>query len=169
MKLASLMASVEATRPPTLTEAPLPNRMPLGLTRNTLPLDDRLPRMLDGLAPTTRFSATELLPGCTNCTDSPAWMPKLCQLMATLGVVWVMTMAPGVPPMLALPAETTPPAGSARTLAPQAIIRETARIFRPKPAWAPAPAVQEEIFLPALRVFSETATKVPVWSFQMER
>ena len=67
--------------------------------------------MLEGFAPTTRLSATELLPGCTNCTDSPALMPKLCQLIATLGVVWVIVMLPAVPPMLALPADTTPPIG----------------------------------------------------------
>ncbi|MNY29499.1 hypothetical protein D3C86_1635450 [compost metagenome] len=54
------MPSVEATRPPTLTEAPLPNRMPLGLTRKTLPLADRLPRIADGSVPTTRLSATAL-------------------------------------------------------------------------------------------------------------
>ena len=101
--------------------------------------------MLDGSAPITRLSATELLPGCTNCTDSPALMPKLCQLMTTFGVGWAWTPAP------------------------QAIIRETARIFRLKQAWPPAAEVQDDIFLPALRVFSETATKVPVWSFQMER
>ena len=116
----------------------------------------------------TRLSATELLPGCMNCTDSPARMPKLCQLMATLDVLWVIVMLPGVPPMLALPADTTPPVGWASAPALQAIIRETARIFRPKRVWPPA-AVQDEIFLPALRVFSETATKVPVWSFQIER
>jgi hypothetical protein len=71
--------------------------------------------------------------------------------------------------MVALPADTTPPAGWANTLAPQAIIRETARMFSPKRAWPPAAVVQEDALLPALRVFSETATKVPVWSFQMER
>ncbi len=113
----------------------------------------------------TRFSATELLPGCTNWTDWPALMPKLSQLIATLGVVWVIVMAPAVPPMVALPADTTPPTGWACTPAPQAIIKETARIFRlklpPAPA-AAAAAVHDDIFLPALRVFSETATKVPV-------
>ena len=113
MKSASLIAMVDATNPPTLTDAPWPNRMPLGLTRNTLPLAERLPRMLDGSEPTTRLSATELLLGCTNCTDSPALIPKLCQLMATFDVVWVMVIFPEVPPMLAAPAATTPPTGCA--------------------------------------------------------
>ena len=141
----------------------------MGLTRNTLPLADRLPRMWEGFAPITRLSATELLPGCTNCTDWPGWMPKLCQLIATFGVVWVIVMWAALPPMVALPAVTTPPVGWAWTPAPQASISETARIFRLKLAWPPAAEVQDEVFLPALRVFSETATKVPVWSFQMER
>src|SRR3954470_13735249 len=93
MKSASLMDRVEATRPPTLTDAPLPNRMPFGLTRNTRPLADRLPKMADGSAPSTRFSATELLLGCLNCTDSPAAMPKLCQLMVVLELPWVIVVA----------------------------------------------------------------------------
>ena len=66
MKLASVMFSVDATRPLTLTDAPLPNRMPLGLTRNTLPLAERLPKIADGSGPSTRLSATELLLGWTN-------------------------------------------------------------------------------------------------------
>ncbi len=70
MKSLSLMLRVDATSPPTLTDAPLPNRMPFGFTRNTLPLADRPPRMLDGSAPSTRLSATELLLGCTNFTVS---------------------------------------------------------------------------------------------------
>ena len=57
------MSSVEATRPPTLTLAPLPNKMPLGLTRNTLPLALSEPRKLVGSEPSTRFKATALLLG----------------------------------------------------------------------------------------------------------
>ena len=86
MKSPSLSPRVEPTRPPTLTDAPLPNRMPFGLIRNTLPFALRLPRMLDGSLPMTRFSATELLFGCTNCTLSPAAILKLCQLIATFCV-----------------------------------------------------------------------------------
>ena len=71
--------------------------------------------------------------------------------------------------MVALPADTTPPTGCAWTPAPQASIRETASTFSLKLASPPAAEVPDDIFLPALRVFSETATKVPVWSFQMER
>ena len=89
--------------------------------------------------------------------------------MATFGVVCVIVMLPAVPPMVALPADTTPPTGWAWALAQQASIRDTARIFSLELASPRAAEVQDEIFLPALRVFSETATKVPVWSFRMER
>ena len=143
--------------------------MPLGLTKNTLPLAVKLPRMLEGLAPTTRLSATELLLGCTNWTDSPALMPKLCQLMMALDVDCVITILPGAPPIVAEPAATTPPAGWACAPAPQAIIRQTARVLSEKLTRPPAEAAQDEMRLPALRVFSETATKVFVCSFQMER
>ena len=69
--------------------------------------------MLDGSAPSTRLSVTELLLGCTNWTDSPAAMLKLCQLMAALEVDWLMVVLPAPLLMLAPPAATTPPAGSA--------------------------------------------------------
>src|SRR4051812_15341991 len=84
MKSASAMFSVEATRPPTLTDAPLPNSTPFGFTRNTLPLDDRLPKMLDASDPSTRLSATEFVPGCAKRTLSPAAMLKLCQFTMRL-------------------------------------------------------------------------------------
>jgi hypothetical protein len=57
MKSPSLMFKVDATNPPTLTEDPAPNRMPLGLTKNTWPLAERLPKMTEGSAPITRFNA----------------------------------------------------------------------------------------------------------------
>ena len=46
------MFSVEATRAPTLTEAPWPNRTPFGLTRKTLPFALRLrfDAVVDGVA-----------------------------------------------------------------------------------------------------------------------
>ena len=113
MKSPSVMFRVEATSPPTLTDAPWPNRMPFGLTRNTLPLADRLPRMLEGSEPSTRLSATELLLGCTNWTASPAAMLKLCQLIAAFWVDWLMVVLPAPVLMLAPPAATTPPAGRA--------------------------------------------------------
>ena len=96
-------------------------------------------------------------------------MPKLCQLIATFGVVWVIVMLAEVPPIVALPADTTPPTGWAWMPAPQAISREKARIFSLKLPSPPQAEVQDEMFLPALLVFSDTATKVLVWSFQIDR
>src|SRR5450830_1157622 len=163
MKSLSAMFKVEATKPPTLTEAPLPNKMPFGFTRNTLPLAVKLPRMLDGSAPSTRLRTTELLLGCTKRTASPDAMLKLCQLMAAFCVDWLMVVLPATVLMLAPPAATTPPKGSATEMAKACRAKHT---FSPVP---PVPWLQDEVFLPALLAFSETATKVPVVSFQMDR
>jgi hypothetical protein len=81
MKLASVIPSVDATSPPTFIWAPGANNIPLGLTRKTLPLADKVPKMADGSAPRTRFSATELLLGCWKVTASAGPIPKLCQLI----------------------------------------------------------------------------------------
>src|SRR3990172_4961119 len=107
------MFNVDATSPPTFTCAPLPNKMPFGFIRNTLPLADRLPRMLEGSEPSTRLSAIELLLGWTNWTASLCPMLKLCQLIATFWLDWLMVILPGLPAMLALPADTAPPVGRA--------------------------------------------------------
>ena len=179
MKSASSSCRVEATSPPTFTDAPGPNRMPLGLIKNTWPFDVRLPKMAEASAPITRLSATEARPGCTNCTDCPAPMPKLCHWMATFGVVWVMVMRPEVPPMAALPALTTPPVGLACARPPQASIKAMGRYcHRPRPAqlrWAKrvcdtAPGVPTDApdFLVPLAC-SEVATQVRVWGHQMDR
>src|SRR3954470_9022147 len=126
MKSASLIDSVEATRPPTFTDAPLPNRMPLGLTRNTRPLAERLPKIADGSAPSTRLSATELLVGCLNCTDSPAAMPKPCQLMVVFALPCVMVVVLPLVVMVAVPAATTPPDGAACSPVANAASRQAA-------------------------------------------
>src|SRR5450830_1858489 len=172
MKSLSAMFKVEATKPPTLTEAPLPNKMPFGFTRNTLPLAVKLPRMLDGSAPSTRLRTTELLLGCTKRTASPDAMLKLCQLMTAFCVDWLMVVLPATVLMLAPPAATTPPTGSAKALPPKDRATEMAKACSAKHTLAPVPPVpwlQDEVFLPALLAFSETATKVPVVSFQMDR
>src|SRR6185369_7651700 len=129
MKSPSLMLRVDATRPATFTCAPWANRMPFGFTRNTLPLADRLPRMLEGSGPVTRLSATELEFGCTNLTASTCPILKLCQLMAAFWLDWVMVMVPAPPEIVALPAETAPPVGRAWALLPSASITETASPF----------------------------------------
>ena len=124
--------------------------------------------MRDGSAPSTRFSATELVLGCTNWTDSPALIPKLCQLIATLAVLCVIVILPGVPPIVAPPDETTPPVGWAWTAAVQASIKASTRVFARNISWLRGAAEREEVLLPPLSVASETATKVPECSFQME-
>ncbi len=158
--------SVEATKPPTFTLACGPNKMPLGLSKNTWPLDDRRPKMLEASAPSTRLSSTAWLLGCTNCTPSPAPMLKLCQLMTALGVVWVMVLCWALLLILAAPAATTPPWGKAAACGPKPMAKASASALSAPPA---AVLVQEEVFLPPLWAFSATATKVPVVSFQRER
>ncbi len=72
-----------------------------------------LPRIVEGSPPTTRLRATELLLGCTKVTDSARPTLKLCQLIAAFWLDWWIVRASGALVMLALPAETTPPAGMA--------------------------------------------------------
>ncbi len=113
MKFASVMSRVEATSPATFTCAFVPNRIPFGFTRNTLPLADRLPSMLDGSAPSTRLSATELALGCTKKTASPSPMLKLCQLIAAFGLDCLTVSVTEVFAIVALPAATAPLVGRA--------------------------------------------------------
>ena len=129
MKSVSVIFRVEATSPPTLTDAPWPNRIPLGFSRNSLPLADRVPRILEGSEPRTRLSATEPLLGCKNRTASPCPMLKLCQLIAAFCVDWMMVVPPVPLLILAPPAVTTPPAGNASAFVPHATMREIIRVF----------------------------------------
>ncbi len=93
MKLLLAMSSVDATSPPTFTDAPLPKTMPLGLMRNTLPpgrfglpasVVRSAPSMREAWmlmpSPTTRFSSTAEVLGCEMLTRPPAPIEKLCQL-----------------------------------------------------------------------------------------
>ncbi|MNJ62875.1 hypothetical protein D3C77_587310 [compost metagenome] len=63
LKSSLLRFSVDATKPPTLTFAVLPNNTPLGLIRNTRPLALSCPMILLPSVPTTRFNAMELASG----------------------------------------------------------------------------------------------------------
>ena len=69
--------------------------------------------MLEGSEPSTLFSVTELLLGCMNWTASLGPMLKLCQFIAAFDVDWVMVVLAAPLLMLAPPAVTTPPTGSA--------------------------------------------------------
>ena len=82
--------------------------------------------MLEGSAPSTRFSATALLLGCTKRTASAEPMLNPCQLIAVFWLVWVIVVLPGLAAMLALPADTAPPMGRARTLVPNARVTQAA-------------------------------------------
>ena len=68
--------------------------------------------------PSTRFNATALLFGCTNCTDSPLLILKLAQLMTAFWLPCLITVAPGAPLIVAWPATTVPPAGPAKASEP---------------------------------------------------
>ncbi|EWS62535.1 hypothetical protein Y695_04237 [Hydrogenophaga sp. T4] len=86
--------------------------------------------------------------------------------MAALGVVCVIVNWFDGPAMVALPDVTTPPVGCAMATDPQASMtsKDTALMRKAAPPGLPAEAA-----LPELRACSETATKVPVERFQMER
>ncbi len=113
MKSASPMLRVEATRPPTFTWALGPNRTPFGLTRKTLPLAVRFPRMLEGSGPVTRLRATALLLGWAKRTVSPWAMLKPCQLITAFWLDWVTVRSAPRVDTLAAPAATEPPVGRA--------------------------------------------------------
>lgn len=113
---ASVMSSVEATRPPTLTWAPRPKSTPLGLTRKTWPLASIRPWISLALVPITRFRAIELLLGWLKITRSPAATLKESQLAMSLSTFWLTDRL--LPPdrcisPFALPPTTVPPLGSA--------------------------------------------------------
>ncbi|OIQ73323.1 hypothetical protein GALL_450400 [mine drainage metagenome] len=79
----------------------------------------------------------------------------------------VVLAAPAL--MLALPAATTPPTGKACTWAANDRATDPARVCKATRKPAPLAVRAQETFLPWLVVFSETATKVPVSSFQSDR
>src|SRR5436853_7031844 len=101
------MSDVVAIRPATSTCAPGPKNTPAGLMSQTWPLAIRSPRMFETLPPVTRLSATELLPGCTNCTIDPFGIENALQLMIALLVVSVMTVSLGAGVLSVAPPDCT--------------------------------------------------------------
>jgi len=65
MKLASLMLWLVATSAPTSTDAVGEKYTPLGLLKNTWPLDVMRPKIWLGLLSLTRFRVTACALGCT--------------------------------------------------------------------------------------------------------
>ncbi len=94
-KSASAISSDEATMPAVSISACLPKTMPLRLIRNTRPLDNRLPRMSEGMLPVTRLSTAEAPCCCTKRVSSPREMEKSCQWMMAPGEL-VMDNSPGL-------------------------------------------------------------------------
>ena len=93
---ASLMRKADAVKPAVSTIAPAPIAMPDWLTSTSLPLEDRLPKMTDGLLVTTRLMAMLVALGCWKLVLLPAAIEKLCQLMAEWLVpapFWVTTLS----------------------------------------------------------------------------
>ena len=115
---ASLMRSADAVNPAVSMTAPAPTAMPDWLTSTRRPLDDRAPKIADGVLVTTRLIDRLLALGCTNVVLLPAAIEKLCQLIAE----WLVPrpfcvttrswFGAGVL-KLAWPSMATPPTGSA--------------------------------------------------------
>ncbi len=117
-KSSSLMPSEEATKPAVSIRAPGPIAIPLGLSRNTRPFDDRRPSKLDGSLPSTRFNTVAAAFGCAKCTDSLAPTEKPRQLIMAPALLVTSKCAPCVA-KCAVPAATAGSEGSAGTaLAP---------------------------------------------------
>ena len=119
-KSSLLSFRLEATRPLTSTRAPGPKTMPLGLIRNTLPLDCMAPRIWLGSAPTTRLSTLLFGPCCTKRVSSPAPTEKFCQWMTAPGVLVMTSWLPLVT-MLTWPLTIWEPWGLAQALPEKAI------------------------------------------------
>ena len=110
---------VVAVNPAVFTCAPLLNKMPFGLTRNTRPFDCRLPKMEDTLCVVTRLSTALALVGCVKRVVSPAPMEKPCQLIMVLGALVTVRVVPLVT-NIALPFITVGPMGLAHACEPHA-------------------------------------------------
>ena len=116
-KSESVICSVEAANPATSTTAPPPMNTPLGLMRNTRPLDSSCPRMLEDPLPITRLSTAELAPDWMNRVNSSEPIEKPCQLITVPGALVMLRDLPTWL-KLAAPATTCAPVGFASTLAP---------------------------------------------------
>ncbi len=127
-KSLSLIAMVEARSPPTLTLEFLPKMMPEGLTRKSLPLAVSEPSIWEGLAVTTRSSATDDDDGCLNVTLPEDPMLKLCQLRMALSVVCVTCMAALARLTDAPPETSCSPVGSSLLQSPARLESMTAAV-----------------------------------------
>ena len=140
-KLLSDMPSEEATIPPTSTCAPGAKRIPLGLVRNTRPLEVRRPKIADGSPPRTRLRMTDEALGCAKLTW--AWLPmlKLSQLTIALLEDCVTSMRAPLLLIVACPATISPPVG--RVVG--AGVAATATVAPPRESTAAAITLMREV------------------------
>ena len=131
---------VDATRAPTLIWASLPKITPLGLISQTWPLALTLPRIWLPWVSKMRFTASALAEGWTKLTVSDLATLKLCQLMDSLSLVWLMVVVAPPELMLPLPPTTSPPWGAASApklraakLARTAALRRGVAVLLPRP------------------------------------
>ena len=111
MKAPFAILAVETSSPAASTCAPRWNTTPDWLTMATCPLAWMRPAMAEGSGPVTRFSVTEPVEGCWNCTLWSRPISKLRQSMAARSVDWVMVVREAPCWMVAVPATTRPPCG----------------------------------------------------------
>ena len=78
------MSNVEATRVPTFTWLVLPKVIPLGFTKNNVPLAKTLPNMLLDWSPVTRLNSVAETEGWMTLTVSAAPILKELKLMTVL-------------------------------------------------------------------------------------
>ncbi len=107
------MFEVVARKPAVFTVPVEPMRTPLGLITHTLPLEYSVPLNVVA-APLTRLRVTELSPVMSlKFTSSPLAVLNPVQLITALGVLCTTVVETEVLLMLAVPAATVPPLGSA--------------------------------------------------------
>ena len=113
MKPLLVVSAADTTSELTSTWLPRSNTTPEPLTRMTLPLATMWPAISEGSPPTTRFSVTELLLGCTKSTVWAEPTLKLCQFTAARWLACCTVVTVAVWLMLACPATTRPTCGRA--------------------------------------------------------
>src|SRR5258706_2033519 len=110
------MERVVAKRPPTSTDALGANSTPFGLVRKTWPFAVRRPKISDGLLPRTRLSAIAEELGWLKLTQALEPMEKVSHCRIAFCVDWSICSLFALDEIVALPAVTLPPVGSAFTL-----------------------------------------------------
>ena len=105
---ASVMPSVEATKPPPTLTVPVPvMAMPLGLIRKTTPVALSWPAMVEGVLPVTRFRIAELTFGWLMLTVLGWPIEKEFQLTIAFCDDWVMVSTRPELPMMTAPVTST--------------------------------------------------------------